>query len=79
MLAKCASQSCSRTFRYLREGKLFRIETDAGGPASGKVSGHTGEWYWLCGECAAKFTVKRQPGTSAVAVPRSSHARSVML
>jgi hypothetical protein len=79
MLAKCASQSCSRTFRYLREGKLFRIATDTGSSANGKVSGHTGEWYWLCGECAAKFTVKKQHGTSAMAVPRSSQARSVML
>jgi hypothetical protein len=71
MLAKCANPACSRTFRYLREGKLFRIETEMeASPANGNVSGRAGEWYWLCDECAKKFTVEKQRGTAAVAVPR---------
>lgn len=80
MLAKCANPACSKTFRYLREGKLFRIETgrEANG-ANGNISGRAGEWYWLCGKCAKSFTVERQDGTKAAAVPLRPQVRLATL
>ena len=48
MLSKCANPACTRTFRYLHEGKLFWRETD---PGSGIGTVAKGEWFWLCDNC----------------------------
>jgi hypothetical protein len=65
MLAKCANPSCSRPFRYLHEGKLFRLE-----PArpKGGSSSQRCEWLWLCNRCAMKVTLS-VAGYEVVAVP----------
>jgi hypothetical protein len=54
MLAKCANPSCSHPFRYLHEGKLYRVElvhVDGG-------SGPKSEWFWLCNQCSAQITLR---------------------
>jgi hypothetical protein len=63
MLAKCANPSCSTPLVYLREGKIFMVEsaqsqTDKDGailirPRSSKRVEH----FWLCGPCAAQMTL----------------------
>jgi hypothetical protein len=65
MLAKCANVSCSQPFRYLREGKLFRLDPIR---FNGRGSFPHKEWFWLCGECATKFTLRVESG-EVVAAP----------
>ena len=48
MLAKCANPSCTASFRYLREGKLFRLEL---------VSERRYEHFWLCSDCCRTLTL----------------------
>jgi len=58
MVSKCANSSCSGTFRYLHEGRLFHL---AVGPATADKIGNQGtsrlERFWLCGECSKTMTV----------------------
>ncbi len=78
MLSKCANPGCSAPFLYLHEGKLFRLDTGIESPASGIESpaGQTTqktirklEFFWLCGECAAKLTLGYKKGVGITAVP----------
>lgn len=63
MLSKCANPRCTAGFRYLHEGKLFRMEIAAiGGKASspaenGKKPPRRTEFFWLCGTCSAQMTL----------------------
>jgi hypothetical protein len=59
MLSKCANPACFAPFRYLRDGKLFEIETQAGKEDSGspKKPIRKVEYFWLCGECSPKLVV----------------------
>ena len=62
MLAKCANPACSAPFRYLHEGKLFRLDLGAGPPS---VNGHAPrqlQYFWLCERCASTMTLERQGG-----------------
>ena len=54
MLSKCVNPTCTSSFRYLHEGKVFRLEhhTQA---ADGRA--HNFEYFWLCAACANFLTV----------------------
>ncbi len=70
MLSKCANPACAAPFIYLRDGKLFQINT-AGGPqlvSDGRPPQRI-EYFWLCGECAANMTLAFQRGKGVVTVP----------
>lgn len=63
MLAKCANPSCSTPLVYLREGKIFMVETAQSHPAvdgtiliSSKSSNRV-EHFWLCGPCSLEMTL----------------------
>ncbi len=68
MIDKCGSPSCSATFRYLRDGRLFRLEND---PASGSSKSNRVEYFWLCPACSLTMTLRlRADGTvTAVRLP----------
>ncbi len=59
MLSKCANPECSTTLLYLREGKVFKVESDATGPipVDGKKKVRRVEHFWLCGRCAESWTL----------------------
>lgn len=59
MLSKCANPECSTTLLYLREGKVFKVESDASGPISisGKKQVRRVEHFWLCGKCSESQTL----------------------
>jgi len=57
MLSKCANPACSTSFRYLHEGKVFRLERDPARPDGTKNAAHHFEYFWLCPVCAAFLTV----------------------
>jgi hypothetical protein len=82
MLAKCANPSCFTPLVYLREGKIFMVEspqslTDKDGAifirpkAPNRV-----EHFWLCGPCSLEMTLTydRERGVEVVrkAVRKSS-------
>jgi hypothetical protein len=66
MLSQCANPVCSKPFLKLREGKLFLVETDRlAKPGQAAVPPFIRarqpqrqiEHYWLCDECAPKWTL----------------------
>jgi hypothetical protein len=70
MLSKCANPACAVPFRYLRDGRLYQIDT-ADGPRAvtdGKPSQRF-EYFWLCGQCAASMTLAFQRGKGVIMVP----------
>lgn len=78
MLSKCANPSCSASFFYLHEGKLFRCETSVGDDLSTydtgmKKSSRRVEFFWLCANCAPKMTLIKN-GEAVAAVARAKAA-----
>jgi hypothetical protein len=96
MLSRCANVQCAKPFLRLREGKLFLVETDrvakpgASGPPfiRARQQQRQVEHFWLCDECAAKYSLiyerergvalvpLRRPATSATTAAAASAARS---
>ncbi len=70
MLSKCANPQCSEPFIYLRDGRLFQIDTGAGPQlvTDGKLP-HRIEYFWLCGQCALSMTLAFERGKGVVTVP----------
>lgn len=81
MLSKCANPACTTPFHYLRDGKLFQIDTSLGNP---QIMGpllvaeprppHRIEFFWLCAECSSTMTLAFQRGKGVVMVPLSAAA-----
>jgi hypothetical protein len=61
MLVKCTNPSCSASFRYLRDGRLFRLELD---PTLCSSKSNRVEYFWLCHRCSSEMTLRlREDGT----------------
>jgi hypothetical protein len=76
MISKCANPECSARFRYLRDGKLFRVNLDRLESASTAQNDSDKPWhrlehFWLCGRCAATMTLVAQKGGGITVVPLS--------
>lgn len=72
MVAKCANPSCSRTFHYLAEGRLFRLEADPALSLSDNPTfdgSKVVEYYWLCEPCATSMTLRLNEEGKVVAEP----------
>jgi hypothetical protein len=64
MVSKCANRDCGAPFLYLREGKLFVI------PRPGLSAKHSRvEYFWLCGNCAAKLTITSSQNRDVLLTP----------
>ncbi len=77
MLSKCANPDCNTPFHYLRDGRLYQIDTasDAernGPPPSDPKRPHKVEFFWLCGQCAQSMTLTYQRGKGVVASPMAA-------
>ena len=59
MLSKCAHPACFAQFRYLRQGKVFKVRMPA---AADRSSEHRVEYFWLCENCALAFKVVLREG-----------------
>jgi hypothetical protein len=79
MVSKCANPDCQTSFRYFHQGKLYRIETDAGSDRRRVTFGNEGadkppmkrlEFYWLCDACADGFTLVYDKKTGVTLHPR---------
>jgi hypothetical protein len=72
MLSKCANPACSMPFRYLRDGKLFEIETKLSaeeGETGSKKASRRVEFFWLCGDCSAELTLIQDQEKGVIIVP----------
>ncbi len=81
MLSKCANPGCPTPFRYLHEGKLFRIHMDrdlteslsnSGIDAEAKKPSRRVEFFWLCQSCSAEMTLIVQKGGGVTVLPLTS-------
>lgn len=81
MLSRCANSECGKPFLRLRDGKLFLVETErmlkSGEPATppfvrAKQQQRCVEHYWLCNECATRWTLvyDRDSGVALAALRR---------
>jgi hypothetical protein len=76
MVSKCANPGCSAPFLYMRQGKVFCIETvdthcdrvQASASAWIQSDRHL-EFFWLCDDCAPRMTVTVKPGLGVVVQP----------
>ena len=66
MLSQCANEQCAKPFLKLREGKLFLVETDRVPKAGESISPpfvrarqkqRMVEHFWLCDDCATRWTL----------------------
>ena len=80
MLHKCANPACPVPFRSLRKGKLFVAETcpsDLNANFDGNQRKlRRREHFWLCGGCAAYFTLRFDPTLGMLTVPLNGHPSS---
>lgn len=65
MVAKCSNPSCSAPFRYLEDGRLFRLERD---PALGASQSKRVEYFWLCQRCSSTMTLRLREDGSVIPV-----------
>jgi hypothetical protein len=76
MLSKCANPACTTPFHYLRDGKLFQIDTSLSCPlrvgpqlVAEPRQPQRVEFFWLCAECSSTMTLAFQRGKGVVMVP----------
>jgi hypothetical protein len=72
MLSKCANPDCHTTLQYLREGKVFKVESESDlFVVDGKRSSRRVEHFWLCGPCSEMNTLikDKADGVKVVAKP----------
>jgi hypothetical protein len=66
MVSKCANPSCSAPFRFLHEGRVFRVESHPESAAednlSAKKAARRLEFFWLCERCASLMTLAVEKG-----------------
>jgi len=58
MLSKCTNPSCSASFNYLDDGRLFLVETE---PTLDSCRVNAREYFWLCKECSTEMTLRLAP------------------
>ena len=74
MLSKCANPECSAMFRYLRQGKIFRLTPSPAVQAAARALGYQlTERFWLCDLCSQEMTIIWD-GTRATIVPLPKRA-----
>jgi hypothetical protein len=72
MLAKCVNPSCLTSFRYLEDGRLFRLESDLPlGPRNREKS----EYFWLCAPCCRTMTLRLDEHARVAVTPLTQSAQ----
>lgn len=72
MLSKCANPACRESFRYLHSGRLFQFETRDRPQAQGeRMPVQAVEFFWLCDECATRFSLAADAGGGVRVIPLS--------
>jgi hypothetical protein len=56
MVSKCANPECSETFKYLHQGKIFRLcPTPEAEVVAGTLDPSLYERFWLCDKCSKEM------------------------
>ncbi len=69
MISRCANPTCGHSFHSLAEGRLFHFEVrqpsepcrDIPATICRKRPQHATIYFWLCADCAGRFTLRFQP------------------
>lgn len=71
MLTKCANPICNARFRYLREGRLFKVDVPNRSLPRllDKKPPRQVEHFWLCEDCAAQMTLAVGRNGEVLTVP----------
>ncbi len=64
MISECANAECSRPFDH-HEGRFFRFRQDTSERAQ-PANSHRVQHFWLCGNCAEKYTLQARPQTFGI-------------
>jgi len=62
MLSKCANPVCLSRLHYLREGRIFKIETSSITSDKSPSSSRRIEYFWLCASCVQSLEVVVENG-----------------
>jgi hypothetical protein len=81
VLSKCANPSCTASFRYFHQGKLFRMEVETSEPDEAVLTRagkgvRRAEFFWLCDRCAARMTLEYSSNGSVVVMPVDGDLRA---
>ncbi len=57
MLSKCANPECSEIFKYLHQGKIFRLAPVPEVEPVLETTPSLHERFWLCDNCSKRMTV----------------------
>jgi len=66
MLSKCANPGCFASFRYLHEGKVFRLERSDPRQSTHDEHCRSVEYFWLCTACAESLKLVFERGEVTV-------------
>jgi hypothetical protein len=78
MLSKCANPACTASFRYLHDGKLFRMEVPTAftnvnkPPEYAKKPPQRTEFFWLCERCSTRMTLVYNQEAGVITQPLPS-------
>src|SRR3984957_4838844 len=77
---QCANPQCSKELLYFREGRLELLELDSHaqdpfrpGDRAFAIRSLPRKFFWLCGDCAKTYTVKRWTPSGLIAVLRNQN------
>ena len=77
---QCANPQCSKELLYFREGRLELLELDSYAldqfrPDDGAfaIRSLPRRFFWLCGDCATTYTVKRWTPSGLIVVLRNQN------
>ena len=77
MLSKCANPACTTPFHYLRDGRLFQMETGVGPQLVGSKKPQAKvEYFWLCSRCSAEITLSYERGKGVTTVPLAARRKA---
>jgi hypothetical protein len=72
LLDKCSNPSCRSSFRYINDGRLFRIDSDPSGSSSYLTKS---EYFWLCQKCARAMSLRLTEDATVEMFPSSDTLR----
>jgi hypothetical protein len=86
MVSKCLNSYCSATFRYMGQGRLFRVDfadlarqgllADKKVVISIRSKAQPVEHFWLCEKCSTTMTIKLSEAGEVQLVPLEALAQS---
>jgi hypothetical protein len=78
LVMQCANPQCSKELLYLREGRIQLLELESCSedqfrPDDGAfaMKSEPSKFFWLCGECAMTYVIKRWTTSGLVLVVRN--------